>query len=262
MVGVSELRISSMKIICGTCLKNEEGRVLREWLEHASLWADGIVVLDDGSTDNSREICLEFPKVLEVHTQHLPRNEGRDRQTLWDLLMKYDPEWCVLLDADEIFEDKIVNFFGQLRQVVDVPEDIDIVFSFPMCHFWKSKTHFRVDGVWDPDRVLAEGRVVKSRPGLVYPPFPEHVSNIPYRSSTLDDQINYDPLPITRVPGIRIRHYSFIGTEDEHRQRYQERMERNAEAYSWAQHINPDANYEDGMELVEWPNWWREPTKI
>jgi len=241
-------------ILVGTCLKNEVGRVLKQWLDHASQWADGIVVLDDGSTDGSADLCREYDKVLEVHTQHLPRSEGRDRQTLWDLMMEHSPEWCVLLDADEIFEEDVSIPF----LLSTVQSDFSGSLSFPMCHFWKSKTHYRIDGVWHPDRVLEEGRIVRGCKGLVYPSHvTEHVSNVPYRRVAAGYE--YESLPIMRVPGIRIRHYSFIFDDDVHRAKYQERMQRNSDAYSWAHHIDPDANYEDGMQLLEWPDWWRDP---
>jgi len=49
-------------IICLTPVKNESW-ILEKFLKCASLWADHIIVADQNSQDNSREIAAKFPKV-------------------------------------------------------------------------------------------------------------------------------------------------------------------------------------------------------
>ena len=51
------------QLIVLTPVRNEAW-VLRAFLTATSLWADKIIIADQMSTDGSREICKEFPKVI------------------------------------------------------------------------------------------------------------------------------------------------------------------------------------------------------
>ena len=50
------------KIICLTPVRNEAW-ILKAFLSATSLWADIIIIADQMSTDGSREIARQFPKV-------------------------------------------------------------------------------------------------------------------------------------------------------------------------------------------------------
>ena len=54
--------MSKPLIICLVPVKNEAW-ILDRCLATASTWADVIIVADQMSTDNSREIALKYPKV-------------------------------------------------------------------------------------------------------------------------------------------------------------------------------------------------------
>lgn len=74
--------------------KNEASR-LRECLESVSSWASEIVVVDDNSTDATRDIAKEFtPKVVERKMEI----EGRHRNYAYSLASN---DWVFSLDADE-----------------------------------------------------------------------------------------------------------------------------------------------------------------
>jgi Glycosyl transferase family 2 len=89
--------------ICLTPVRNEE-TFLPRFLAAASLWADHIVVADQGSTDRSREIAGAHPKVTLVENPSESYDEaGRQR-----LLLRVARELTdarrllVALDADEV----------------------------------------------------------------------------------------------------------------------------------------------------------------
>ena len=90
-----------MKIICLTPIKNEAW-ILDRFLKCASLWADHIIIADQGSTDNSREIALCYPKVTLVENPSSSFNEPERQKILLDAARKI-PGFHLLisLDADE-----------------------------------------------------------------------------------------------------------------------------------------------------------------
>ena len=73
--------------------KNEEGR-LRECLQSAA-WADEIVVVDDASTDKTRDVARDFTAKVVERVMDI---EGRHRNHAYSLA-KHD--WVLSLDADE-----------------------------------------------------------------------------------------------------------------------------------------------------------------
>jgi glycosyltransferase involved in cell wall biosynthesis len=76
---------------------------VHEWLACFEKLVDEIVVLDNGSTDGTYEVLKSHPKVVEIiSTQGY--NEGRDKNMLYAVLRNRNPDWCLWLDIDEIFE--------------------------------------------------------------------------------------------------------------------------------------------------------------
>lgn len=58
-----------------------EAWVLKAFLETTSLWADYIIIADQMSTDGSREIAKEYPKVILIDNKNPEFNEA-ERQTM------------------------------------------------------------------------------------------------------------------------------------------------------------------------------------
>ena len=59
----------------------DEAWVLRAFLETTSLWADYIIIADQMSTDGSREIAREYPKVILIDNKNPEFNEA-ERQSM------------------------------------------------------------------------------------------------------------------------------------------------------------------------------------
>ena len=81
--------------------KNEEDN-LKACLESA-LWADEIIVVDDESTDATREIAHQFAD--KVFTRKM-ENEGRHRNWAYQQAAN---DWVLSLDADERITDELVS---------------------------------------------------------------------------------------------------------------------------------------------------------
>jgi hypothetical protein len=93
-----------IKVICLTPVRNEAW-ILDKFLQATSLWADHIIISDQMSTDGSREIASQYPKVIliENNTQ-VDFSEYGLRKPLIDEARKIKgPRLLISLDADEVF---------------------------------------------------------------------------------------------------------------------------------------------------------------
>ena len=79
-----------------------------EWLKCFEKLVDEIVVLDNGSTDGTYEALKAHPKVVDIiRTEGY--NEGRDKNLLYARLRLRNPDWCIWIDIDEIFEAELTR---------------------------------------------------------------------------------------------------------------------------------------------------------
>ncbi len=92
-----------MKVIGLLHVKNEED-ILGKALEASAPLLDGIVALDNGSTDATRGILMANPRILEILSDDGPLDDGRFTDRLVRAADKYHPDWYCIFDADEFFE--------------------------------------------------------------------------------------------------------------------------------------------------------------
>ena len=92
-----------VKIICLTPVKNESW-ILDNFLRCTSSWADKIIIADQNSSDNSREIAAKFPKVILIKNNGKDYNEAERKTILLNEARKIPGEKILIaLDADEFF---------------------------------------------------------------------------------------------------------------------------------------------------------------
>lgn len=128
-------------------VRNEAERYLDEVLADLSTYVDQIVILDDASTDATPDICRSYPKVI-LHRNETPQffvDESALRAQLWEYTVAAQPDWVLAIDADEIFEERMQH---EIAGLIDQNE-FDAV-EFRLFDFWGCRTHYRIDGGWNP----------------------------------------------------------------------------------------------------------------
>jgi hypothetical protein len=116
------------QIICLTPVRNEAW-ILDRFLRAAELWADHIIIADQGSTDGSVEIARRFEKVRVVSNPNPSYDEGARQRLLLDEARRIKGRrFLIALDADEF----LTPNWRQLDEWQDaLSAPPGTVFSFP-----------------------------------------------------------------------------------------------------------------------------------
>ncbi|WP_379157862.1 glycosyltransferase family 2 protein [Paenibacillus sp. sgz5001063] len=134
------------KLTLTMVVKNEGRRFLRQALQSHRLYIDEAVIIDDGSTDDTADICREVLQGIPLHlvcnSISKFNNESALRKQQWDEVVKTEPEWILSLDADEIFEERFAEDIDSLLR-----EDSCDLFCFRPYDFWDDQ-HYREDKYW------------------------------------------------------------------------------------------------------------------
>ncbi|MGE5405052.1 MAG: glycosyltransferase, partial [Candidatus Saccharibacteria bacterium] len=218
LVGVEEYRLrvkgdmtlhstkhkaSGNKLTLSMIVHNEAERYLRQVLEHARQYIDNAVIIDDASTDDTVKICREalagIPLTIIELKHPLFKTENILRKIQWEETIKTNPDWILSLDADEIFEDRLMEEIQSL-----INQDQFDVFYFRLYDFW-DQNHYREDTYWQAHNSY--------RPLLVrYIPDYEYV----WKETAL--HCGRLPLNITALPGaassLRIKHLGWAQPAD------------------------------------------------
>jgi glycosyltransferase involved in cell wall biosynthesis len=95
------VRVPDTQVICITPVRNEAW-ILDRFLSAAELWADHIVLADQGSTDDTREIAAGFGKVRVIANESPGYDEGARQRLLLEAAREVPGRRLIVaLDADE-----------------------------------------------------------------------------------------------------------------------------------------------------------------
>jgi radical SAM superfamily enzyme YgiQ (UPF0313 family)/GT2 family glycosyltransferase/glycosyltransferase involved in cell wall biosynthesis/SAM-dependent methyltransferase len=133
------------RIVCMMRIRNEE-RWIKEVFDSIARFADGIVVLDDGSTDHTPEICKFHPAVVDYQRLEDPvRDQMRDKMLALKLAIAQKPDWIMGLDGDEPLENSAApRIFSAIR---NCPPDVSVL-KIESLFMWNDMQHYRTDGIY------------------------------------------------------------------------------------------------------------------
>ena len=133
---------------------HNEMEYLAGYISNVQPHVDGIVALDDGSTDGSGDFIARQDKVLELvriaaRTPHL-WDEPNNRRMLVAAGRKYKPDWFVAVDADERLEKDFRE--RAIREIERANDEGLPALSVNIRELWNSPVHYRSDGNWGAKR--------------------------------------------------------------------------------------------------------------
>jgi glycosyltransferase involved in cell wall biosynthesis len=141
-------KINKPYILAMMVVRNEASRYLLPVLNQLATYVDGIVILDDASTDRTPELCQSHKKVIRFQQLEHPlfeQDEAALRTLLWEMTVELNPTWILALDADELLERRISKELPALTE----QKEFDLI-TFPVYHFWGDLLHYRIDDYWNP----------------------------------------------------------------------------------------------------------------
>ena len=137
--------------LLATVAVRDEARFLPGWLRNVPPQVDGVVALDDGSSDESAELLESHPKILELLrvSRDRPRwDEVGNHRSLVDAALRHDADWIVSIDADERLERE----FRVRAEAAIAANPAYLAYRVKLRELWGSFETYRVDGVWGQKR--------------------------------------------------------------------------------------------------------------
>lgn len=221
------------------CVKNEANRYLRAVLEEAKFYIDEAVFIDDASTDGTvaliKEILDDIPVYIVSNSSSKFSNEITLRTQQWNETIAHDPEWILLLDADEIFE---VRMRYEIKRLTN-QNTID-VWCFRLYDFW-NMTHYRDDQFWAAHNYYRPF-LIRYRKDFKYiwHETPQHCGRMPK---------NVGELP-SAYSSMRLKHFGWAKKEDQIA-KYNRYMQLDPGAkYGWQAQY--DSILDTNPHLVQW----------
>jgi glycosyltransferase involved in cell wall biosynthesis len=155
-------------------------RHLPGFLRNVAPQVDGIVALDDGSTDGTAEALGEHPSVLELIRRPVDRpewDEVGNHRALVEAGLRHGAGWLLCVDADERLERE---FRTRAERVIARGAVLGLsAYAVRMRELWDDPQQYRVDGIWGRKMVA---RLFQARADHEFDPSPLHGMKAPMQS--------------------------------------------------------------------------------
>jgi glycosyltransferase involved in cell wall biosynthesis len=161
----------------------DEARFLPGLLRNLAPQVEGIIALDDGSSDGSDRLLVECPQVLQLFRNH-PDRSGYDEpgnfRRLVAAALDHGAEWIIAVDADERLEQ---NFRARAERVIRRGRRLGLrAFQVHVRELWDAPDRYRADGIWG---LKWAPRLFQALPGQQYDERPLHGAKAPLQGKVL-----------------------------------------------------------------------------
>lgn len=148
---------------------HNEMRFLPDYFRNVAPRVDGIIALDDGSTDGSGEFVRRQPSVLSL-VRIPPRSphewdEPRNRRLLVEAALRHNPDWLIAVDADERLERGFRK--RAISEIERAEMEGHLAYAVRFRELWDSPHTYRVDGIWGRK---VRARLFRARPDHEFDP--------------------------------------------------------------------------------------------
>jgi glycosyltransferase involved in cell wall biosynthesis len=133
-------------VIANIGVKNEELFIDRT-LSVLNQFCEKIIIVDDGSTDKTEDICRSYDSVewyKNIEHDWRVRCDGHQHQIGIEAIKPHNPDYVLTLDADEIP-------FRNMPEFIDGLDDSINLWKVPFVQLWKDEFHHRVDAFTTPN---------------------------------------------------------------------------------------------------------------
>ncbi len=132
-----------------------EMRYLPGYFENVPPQVDGVIALDDGSTDGSGDFVAQQASILTLLRIH-PRephvwNDDVNHRLLVQAAWQYHPAWLIGVDADERLERDFRRRAS--REIARARKKGYLAYAVVLRDLWNARDTYRVDGIWGRKRV-------------------------------------------------------------------------------------------------------------
>lgn len=133
-----------MQIVSAILARNEAApdRYLRRVIARCKEFSDDVLVLDDGSTDDTAQVARSMGCIVHERLGNgwWGTTEVPSRRELWEAAAALAGDgWVLICDADMLLE-------GDVRALCHTWECA--AWAMPLADLWDSEDTFRVDGPW------------------------------------------------------------------------------------------------------------------
>lgn len=132
----------------------DEMRYLPGLFENLTGQVDGVIALDDQSTDGSRAFVESQPLLVELLTSpggnEAGMEDGPRHVMLIEAAWNHDSDWLLGIDADERVEREFRR--RAENEISRAEAGGKAAIWVPFRELWDSYDHFRIDGIWGEKR--------------------------------------------------------------------------------------------------------------
>lgn len=172
----------TVRLLAVTAVRDEE-RFIPGLLRNLAPQVDGIVALDDGSSDGSLRLLEACPQVLQVLRNRPDRpgwDEPGDFRRLVAAALGHGAEWLIAVDADERLER---DFRVRAERVIRRGRRLGLrAFQVRIRECWDAPDRYRADGIWG---LKWAPRFFRARAGLQFDARPLHAAKAPLQGKVL-----------------------------------------------------------------------------
>ncbi len=184
---------------------------LTEFLDDMSKYFDGVILLDDGSSDGTYEQALHDKLLIKAQKERNGFNDLENRNILLNIASFFKTDWLCFMDIDERFDERYAN----LEEIIQGHSENTIWFYF--VNVWDSIDLFNVNFPDTNNGLFIRARMFKNigRTQIITTQKKLHFAASPLKGKGLNAPIMVKHLGhITKER--RLKKYNFYKKEDIH----------------------------------------------